>query len=304
MQVISNTVLDTIAASAADITLSNHQLSVTGTPTMDFRKIEKVLTLPALNELLTIATITPTAAAATTFTILVQQIVGGRTQSVYVSYITAASGDTATTICNAFRAVIALNPALQITTGGTATMTLTALTGSPIITVTSIAGTNAVAYTVSGHAALTGGSSVASTGVFTFTGHGLAIGDTISVTAAGGSTYSLYGATVTVPFSVVVNTVPTANTFTVRGLTITTNGSALAVSPVSQPARGTGASLVAAGVSSATSGNNYYAYTFLYSDNNQLAGGNTNEGHPKQVNLYVNQEIGRASWRERVCHCV
>jgi hypothetical protein len=294
MQVITNTVLNTIAASAADIVLNNHQLSVTGTPTMDFRKIEEVNTLPALNELLAIATVTPTAADSTVFTINIRQYVGGKLVVVPISYTTAATGDTATTICNAYRAMINANAIaaggqLQVTTSGTATLIITALTGSPLLTVTSGAGTNAVAYTVSGKTAFTGGTSVAATGVFTKASHGLAVGDTISITASTSSTYSLYGSTVTVPFSVVVNTVPSSSTFTVRGLTITTDGTGIGATAVAQPAQGTGASLITAGVTDAVSGTNYYLYKFTYGDNNKLKGGNVGEDHPKQVNLYVSQ---------------
>lgn len=290
MWVPSYNVLDNIQASGADIVLQNHFLSIGSSPKMDFRKIEIVQTLPALNELLQIVTVTFTSADSTLFQLTINQVVNGRTQVFQVPYTTPASSNTATTIGDAMRSSINLMSGIGVVATGTATLILTAKTGSPSFSVVNAGiGTFTQATTVSGKTAFTGGTVVAATGVFTKTAHGFVVGDSMSITAATTSTFTLDGVAQTLPFIAVVNTVPSSSTFTLRGVVASADGTAIAASPVAQPYRGRGADLLAAGVLTATAGTNYYTYSFLYSDNNKILAGTVNEGHPKRHYLYVSQ---------------
>lgn len=279
--------LDTLAASGADVIFNNHILQVTGSPQIDFRKIEAVQLIPPTNELLQVQTVTPTAANSTTFSIFIQQVVNGRLIGRVFSYDTAASGDTATTICNAWRSAINLDSSVQITATGTATLILTAKTGFPLFSVTSLSGANSIAATVSGKSAFTGGTFTASTATFGVTSHGYAVGDTVSITAATTTVFSVNGTAVSLPFTGVVNTVANANSFTLYGVTGSADGTAVAGSPLAAPAVGTGTLLNQLSFAGGTAANNYFQYVFQYSDNN-VVGNATFEGHPRRHYMLIN----------------
>lgn len=129
----------TLKASAADLSLSNHVLAFTGTPRVDFRKLNGTPGWKeSLQESLQSWIYTPTAANSTTYSFVIQQwnAAAGRLVNVTFTYQTQPSGDTATTICAAFRAQLLNQTSVQVTGSGTATLILTANAGYPLFTVT------------------------------------------------------------------------------------------------------------------------------------------------------------------------
>jgi hypothetical protein len=128
-----------LQAAGADVVVNNHFLTVTGCPSMDFRKIESTTGfLASIAEVLTQYTVTPTVVSNnTTYTISIQQFVPalGRIVDRQLTYTTQSTGDTATTICNALRAQLTTLSDLQITGSGTTTLILTGKAGSPVFSV-------------------------------------------------------------------------------------------------------------------------------------------------------------------------
>jgi hypothetical protein len=109
---------------------------------MDVRLIEDMTITAAVAATAQVSTITPTNAASSEFSIQISMIVNGMAKQVVLSTVTAASGSSATTICDAWRAQIA--PLITsgqldtITATGTSTLILTASTTVPIFTVTQV----------------------------------------------------------------------------------------------------------------------------------------------------------------------
>lgn len=130
----TSSVLATLQAAAADISVSGHKLSITGVPTLDYRKIESMSTgfVASVAEVLQITTVTPTAANNTTFSLYLTQFVNGVWVTGYLTHTTDASGQTATDICNALRAQLLAQSTFKITGSGAATLILTAQAGYPI----------------------------------------------------------------------------------------------------------------------------------------------------------------------------
>jgi hypothetical protein len=153
-------VLSTIQASAADITQTAGVLGITGCPPMKYSLIRNAGNgyMKKVTEYVGSITVTPTAANSSTYTLVITQYnaVIGRTVTEQVSYTTAASGDTATTICNAWRAQLALFSDLKVAGTGTATLIITATASvrSAVFNVVSIAGNTSVASTAANYAAI------------------------------------------------------------------------------------------------------------------------------------------------------
>jgi len=146
----------TVQAVAADAVVNNHILTVTNGVPMDMRKIESAQLLAAVAETRGVVTVTPTNAASSDFSLVVKQLVNGVQKQVQLSVITAASGSSATTICNEWRSQLsAQGSLLQVVGSGTSTFIITANAGYPIISVSQIsltatAGTVAIVNTTAG----------------------------------------------------------------------------------------------------------------------------------------------------------
>ena len=98
----------------------------------------------AVAEQLQVTTLTPVNAANSTYTFYINQV-DPATGNSYVgeyTHTTAASGSSATTICDAFRSLIAADQNLHVAGSGAATLILTAETGyaSFIVTITDLGG--------------------------------------------------------------------------------------------------------------------------------------------------------------------
>lgn len=147
----SNSILSTLQASAADISVAGHKLAITSCPIIDYRKLESMGTglLASVAEVLQVTTVTFTAANNTAFSINITQFVDsiGTYVNEVFTFNTDASSQTATDICNGFRAMINVNPKLQITASGTTTLILTAKSRSPIFRVTGAFPSNTVVST-------------------------------------------------------------------------------------------------------------------------------------------------------------
>lgn len=137
---------NTIQASGADLALTNRVISY-GNPLVPiclFNDLVASSVTTGVAEQLQVTTLTPVAAANSTYTFYINQV-DPATGNNYVgqySYTTAASGDTATTICDYFRTLIAADQNLHVAGSGTTTLILTAETGyaSFIVTLTSLGG--------------------------------------------------------------------------------------------------------------------------------------------------------------------
>jgi len=136
-------ILDTVQALDADLSVANSWFSV-GNPLerkfiYDTLIAGKCYIQAPVAEVLQVTTLTPTAANSSTYAIIIQQYdVANKSWITYTdTYTTAASGDTATTICNYFRNNVNASSQLRITATGAATCILTAdTTGYPIFIVT------------------------------------------------------------------------------------------------------------------------------------------------------------------------
>jgi hypothetical protein len=133
--------LRTIAATAGDIVRAGGTVTITNSPPFGYEGISSLVRTASVAETLQITTLTPTAAATSTYSGIVTQydIATNKTLTGRFSYTTAASGDTATTIGNAIRSELNqfVNAgALKVALTGTTTVIITALTRYPIFTVT------------------------------------------------------------------------------------------------------------------------------------------------------------------------
>lgn len=258
-------ILSTIQASAADLSVANHKLSITGCPTVDARTMQSWGDGldSSLTEVAQITTVTPTAANSTTYTLYVRQWLPSLTKwaDTYLTYTTATSGDTATTICNAWRAQLAAQTNVQITGSGTTTFVMTGDTGYPLFTVQNIGPASTTMSSAQAGVAITSSTTV-TTGyvgaVFTATSHGQVSGDVVTLSGVLNTTAGTYRV-------VKID----ANTYYLRSVDgqspLYASGSATAtVAKVAQYSRGTYADLVAVGVDTATAGSTYAQLPITY----------------------------------------
>lgn len=287
----NNAVLNTVAATAGDITLAARKLNVaittsTGSgafPTMDYRFIESIRIQPSLVETLKVSTITFTAASNTdySFSVTQAQTATGSPVTVMARYTSDSSG-TAAEIAAGLNANINANSgALGVTiSGASTTLTLTAVAGTPLYTVTAIENTT---YALS-MAGVSIASCTAATPTVCTTGsaHGLVTGNTITITSADetklvSGTYRVVYASAT--------TFKLYNSFG-DGITATATTTATVVK-VAQVAQGQGADLSTAGVSGAASGTIYTAYTYSYAVPGSAQMGNATQTVQTPFTLYV-----------------
>lgn len=139
-------VLNTIAALGADITLVGRKLNVaitsatgSGTfPTIDYLFINDEVTTAAATEVLQVSTETFVAANSTTYKFVITQIVGGETKTASISY-TSDTTATAAEIRTALVDAVNAHTELGVTaTGAASVVTLTAVTGTPVFTVQAV----------------------------------------------------------------------------------------------------------------------------------------------------------------------
>ncbi len=275
----TTSVLNTIQASNADIVVSAGNLAITGCPTMNYNGILSMTLYGSLVGQPQVTTVTFTAANSTTYTLQITQFNKsvGRIISVPLTYTTASTGDTATTISAAFRAQLLAQTGLQITGSGSSTFIMTANAGYELFTTTNIGpATTAIVTTMTLSTTIASNTTVTSANggtVLTFSApHGLVIGSVITIASADESkivsgTYRVY-------------TVPLSTTATVGSLDGSTplGGTSTTTATVTYPAQyalGQGADLIAAGVTTAISGRTYDKAVFVYKNYDGTLLGNT-----------------------------
>lgn len=132
MQIKGLSLLNTVTALGADLNISTDgNTYLTGLPfAIPSANIQSVSVQAPVTAVAGVITVTPTAVASTTYTITVSgsNTLSGSLTPVVLSYTTAASGDTATTICDAFRAQLALVRNFSVVGSGTTTLILTGST--------------------------------------------------------------------------------------------------------------------------------------------------------------------------------
>jgi hypothetical protein len=127
------TSLETVQALAADLSVVNRMIR-SGNPLTDvclYPSITKATITAPVTEVLQVTTITPAAVASTAYGITIAQYDYATGNDIVKQYYyeTAASGDTATTIGDAFRSQINADPTIKVAATGTTTLILTAETG-------------------------------------------------------------------------------------------------------------------------------------------------------------------------------
>lgn len=250
-------VLNTLAGSGADSALANHILSITGAPKMDIRTMDNTDgVLVSLAEGIQGWTLTPTAVASFRYSFEITQY--DKTSKTFIkelcSYTSLASGDTATTIGNAFRAQIAAKKNIHVTASGSTTLIVKGQTGYPMISVKITSANWGASDPVATQVAVTVASYTAATPtVLTSTAHGLLDGQVVVLASSDNThlqagTYRVCGVT--------------ANTFKLTstdGITQLGGSSTATVTAtvVAQHSRGQYTDLVLAGVSGANSSDAY-----------------------------------------------
>jgi hypothetical protein len=131
-------VADTYAA--GDWAMAAGVITWAGQEVTKYNAITKASITTSVAEVPKVVTLTPVAAANSVYTIMIQQynFSTGNTYTAQYTYTTAASGDTAITISNAFKNQINADQNIKISTDalGGATVVLTAEAGFPVFTVT------------------------------------------------------------------------------------------------------------------------------------------------------------------------
>jgi hypothetical protein len=133
-------VLTNPAVTSSSWVLADGVITINGQQVCKYKELRKASVTVSVNETLQVTTLTPTAAANSVYTLMIQQynFSTGKTYTGTYTYTTAASGDTATTISDAFKNQINADQNIKITTDalGGATIVLTAEAGFPVFTVT------------------------------------------------------------------------------------------------------------------------------------------------------------------------
>lgn len=291
--------LNTIAASAADVTLVSRKLAVaitstTGSgqfPTLSYPNIVGVSITPAITETLYVTRVGWTAASNTDYLFTINQMVDGQKLSKTALFTSDASG-TDTEIGTALAACFA-NTALGVTvayTAANAYVTVTAVTGTPTFQVV-LGSTGTMTQTSQMAGVAVASLTVANPSVLTSTAHGLVNGSVITLTSA--DTAKFASGTYVVQYL-------SANTYScydlygnpVAGFTGTTTAT---VVKVAGAAVGNGTILGSAnaagiaGFAGATAGAGYAKYTFSY--NIPIAGvpGGQSLNTNNTATLYVKQ---------------
>jgi hypothetical protein len=131
-------VLNSPDVTATSWVLANGVISINSQNVCKYNAVKKASVTAAVAETLQVTTLTPVAANNSVYQIMIQQynFSTGVTYTGMYTYTTAASGDTATTIGDAFRSQINNDQVLKIVASGTTTLILTAEAGFPVFTVT------------------------------------------------------------------------------------------------------------------------------------------------------------------------
>ncbi len=282
MSLNTTSVLNSIAATAADFSLSAQNFSITGAPVIRYGDIASAGNgfLFSLTATRARKSMTFTAANNTTYSFRIKQTVAGVDKSSLITYTSDSSGSAAEIIA----AITAQLAALQFditVTGSSSPIYLAASSTNPLFTITDVTNVVTAAAMDTSTASVASGTGLYLTAVIsiagtttvtiTSTAHGLSVGQYVTVTILTGGGTLDGAASVTAR----VGTVPTADTFTLinatTGANVVGSGTFTTYSAVvvAQAPRGTYAQLVADGITGATAGNTYTSLGILW--NNKVA---------------------------------
>jgi hypothetical protein len=257
---LGSTTTTALQAAGADVNVSAHNLSITTCPSMDYRKIVSSTGLQSfLLETAKSVTVTPVAANNSTYSLSITQFVAATNNYVTVTlnYTTLPAGDTATIICNAFRAQLAAyGSQIQVTGSGTATLILIGNTGNPLFTVQliSLGGGLTQASNMLLIPTIASNTTADPTVITMSAPHGLFVGQVVTLVSADQT--KLVDGTYRVASTPLVTTLTLSSVdgnTTLAG-TATTTGT---LTLVAQYAKGTFAALTALGIVGQASGRNY-----------------------------------------------
>ena len=139
MSVTLLNVLNPVTALGTDAYVdSNGYLNIQGTPAFKASSISSVVITPAAPEALQVSTVTPTVANEAVYSMpfVYTDVNSGMIESVNLT-VTSSSSSSASEICDAFRALITANTALNsiVTVSGSTTLVINAKAGFPTFSV-------------------------------------------------------------------------------------------------------------------------------------------------------------------------
>lgn len=299
-----NYVLDSVAASGADISLTGGIITIKADATNyiylpnQYIKHLGQTVYPVSNYLLEqaqISTVTYTPAANTTYSFYLRQPTYNEYgyKEATISVTTDATLYTDASIASRLTASINAVFGTAITVSGSASpLTLTGGTGYPVYTISAVSNVVIAAAQTTKAPNATPGTALAGTTTVTVTtaaAHSLAIGNVVTITSATGFTFTRNGvATVATITNARIATVPSSTTFTLDGVTGSgTNSGTIVITVVAQEASGTAAQVTAA-TGIATTAGAYYGLVTITCAKPTAGGMNGAVGDNVQYNLWVN----------------
>lgn len=301
MNTYSTSVLNTIAATGGDIALTAGVLTITGVPSMKYANITSIgrgFAMP-LVEAATVKEVSYTAGNNTNYKFSIQQRVGDNVISHTADYTSDASGTDAEI---AAALVLQINKwdDLKVTASGTVSpITLTADAGYPFFTVTNISNTTVTAAQPTKAPHATAATAIAGTTTVTVTtaaAHGLVTGNSVNISGVATMSLTYQGVASLSAVSNVRITYASSTTFTLDGVVGTgTNSGTIVITVVAQAARGVGVDLVAAGISGASTANNYAQIAFTYDLNGVAVPAKTGLGDNVHV-MYVSANLAASPY--------
>ena len=296
-------VLNSVAASAADLTVSNGKVSITGMKPFVRKEVDDnaIVLDYFLNETLQVQNVfASTFTVGTEYSFYIYQDVNGELQETYISYVPTSTSNSAfaTGLTAAVNAAINSGrvkaSAATYNSGGDYGTTITALTGYAVFTIEQKKNVSSSSGISPAYGATTSNGSLSGTVLtLTKTGHGLAVGDLIKYTWTSGT---LNGVAGSVGIVARVMTAATADTLTIN---VTSSASYVGTAASSfiekmpSARRGNGADLLAQGYD-VTSGNTYHKVTIIGSDAHNGHTQYTKNPVPFQKELFVNAGDGDA----------
>lgn len=302
--ILNNYVLDSVAASGGDISLTGGVLSIQANattvinlPTRLIMQLGQAL-YPVQGYLLDqaqISTVTYIAAANTTFAFYLRQ----PTYDLYsykedvISFTTDSTNGTDANIATVLTAIINKQFPHLTVSGSASPLTITGGTGYPVYTIQAVSNVAiAAAQTVRAPnatpaTALAGTTTVT---VTTLAAHGLLPGNTVTITSATGFTFTRNGvATVATIVNARIATVPSSTTFTLDGVTgAGTNTGTIVVTVVAQQGAGSAAQVTTNTGIATTAGASYGLITLFAGDQTINSGIQGQAIDLIQYNLWIN----------------
>lgn len=290
----NNIILNTVAATHGDLTLSAGTISLTGMAVpINFSGIKNPTlgVLASLHETVQSYTLSWTLSNSTNYSFIVTQIVDGLLQTYtfnYTSQQTATNAQIAAAVTTTIGKLVNFHLTASYSSGTSLTITAvassTTVTPAPLFNLTAIEG-----FTVAGNMAgvAIASNTTASPTVITSTAHGLVTGDVIIVASADET--KIVSGTYRVKYA-------SANTYTLSSLDgntglAGTSTTTATVTKVAQYARGSGQDLVNAGISGASASYNYGTLTLDYkiavTDNT----GDISRSTSNTLNYYIQQSL-------------